>query len=217
MATSADMLRPTEAAVVARVDLRDINRVIDERILPDDFFAIDDGRRVMATACTLISFYVASARRLTSDERLFAIREVGSRLYKFRTLALASLIEKDWTVRDEFLAIDLAPFVKRTKEGMDHLVAARELVASDPAVLGGIPTIRGTRIPVHDVAASVAAGIPIDRILTAYPSLDADKIELAGIYAAANPLRGRPRSSEDLPKEATVTVDRRVFRRKTAG
>lgn len=217
MATSADMLRPTEAAVVAGVDLRDINRVIDERILPNDFFANDDGRRVMATACTLISFYIGSAKRLTSDERLFAIREFGPRLYELRTLALASLIEKDWTVRDEFLAIDLAPFVKGTKEGMDRLVAARELVTADPAVLGGTPAIRGTRIPVHDVAASVAAGIPLDRILAAYPSLNADKIELAKIYADANPPRGRPRSSDNLPKGITVKADRRVSRRKTAG
>lgn len=217
MGSAADMLKPTEAAVVARVALRDVNRVIDERILPEGFFSLDDGRRVAAAACTLISFYFDSARRLTSEERLFAIREVGVRLHKFRARALATLVDEDWTVRDEFLTIDLTPFVRRTKERMERLAAARDMVVSDPKVLGGAPVVRGTRVPVHDVAASVAAALPMDRILAAYPSLDADKIELATIYAEANPARGRPRASDELPKGAVIVADRRVPRRRTAG
>lgn len=215
--SAADMLKPSEAAVVARVALRDVNRVIDEHILPEGFFSLDDGRRVAATACTLIAFYFDSAKRLTSEERLFAIREAGSRLHKFRTRALASLIEEDWIVRDEFLTIDLAPFVRRTNERMERLGAAREIVLSDPDVLGGAPIVRGTRVPVHDVAASVAAGLPMDRILAAYPSLDTDKIELATIYAEANPARGRPRASDELPKGAIIVAERRVPRRRKAG
>jgi hypothetical protein len=57
-----------------------------------------------------------SAGHLTSAERLFAIREAGTRLDRLRARALASLVEEDWTVRDDFLTIDLAPFVRRTKE-----------------------------------------------------------------------------------------------------
>lgn len=217
MGAAAEMLRPTEAAVVARVTIRDVNRAIDERILPEGFFSLDDGRRVAASACTLISFYFDSAKRLTAEEPLFAIREAGSRLHRLRARALASLIEEDWTVRDEFLTIDLAPFVKRTQERMDRLAAARELVVTDPDKLGGTPVIRGTRIPVYDVAASVAEGLPTDRILAAYPSLDADTIDLAAIYAEATPARGRPRSSDELPKGAVIVADRRVPRRRKAG
>ncbi len=217
MASTADMLKPSEAAVVARVALRDVNRVIDERILPEGFFSLDDGRRVAATACTLISFYFDSAKRLTAEERLFAIREAGSRLHRLRASALASLVDEDWIVRDEFLIIDLAPFVRRTKERMDRLAAARELVVSDPEILGGTPVLRDTRIPVYDLAASVSAGLPMDRILSAHPSLDADKVELAAIYAEANPARGRPRSSDEFPKGAVVVADRRLTRRRKAG
>jgi Uncharacterized conserved protein len=172
---------------------------------------------VLASACTLIAFYFASARHLTSEERLFAIREIGARLRKYRTSALAALADEDWTVRNDFLTIDLAPFVKRTKEGMDHLAAARALVVSDPEVLRGTPVIHGTRIPVHDVAASVTAGIPTDRILAAYPALDAGAIELATLYAEANPIRGRPRSAEEPLTAAVSIADRRVPRRRTAG
>lgn len=218
MDSAGDMLKPSEAAVVARVALRDVNRAIDEHILPEGFFSLDEGRRVAATACTLIAFYFDSAKRLTSEERLFAIREAGSRFYRFRGRALASLTEEDWTVRDEFLTIDLAPFVRRTNERMERLAAAREMVVSDPNVLGGAPVVRGTRVPVHDVAASMAAGVPMGRILAAYPSLDAGKIELATIYAEANPIRGRPRTGDEFPpKGAVVVAERRVLRRRKAG
>jgi len=219
MSLAVDMLKPTEAAVVARVAVRDVNRAIDERLLPEGFFSIDDGRRVAATACTLIAFYFDSAKRLTSDERLFAIREAGVRLRKFqvRAHALVSLAKEDWLVRDDFITIDLAPFVKRTEERMGRLLAARDAVVSDPEVLGGAPVLRGTRVPVHDVAASIAAGLPMERILAAYPSLDADKVELATIYAEANPTRGRPRNSEELPAGAVIVADRRTPRRRTAG
>ena len=217
MTIATDMLRPTEAAVVARVALRDVNRAIDERILPDGFFTVEGGRQVLVSACPLISFYFASARHLTSEERLFAVREAGSRLRKFSTLGPAALIKEDWVVRDEFLTIDLAPFVRLTTERMDRLAAARALVTTDPDGLGGTPFILGTRIPVHDVAASVAAGLPIDRILAAYPTLDAEKIELATIYAEANPARGRPRASDELPKGAGIIADHRVPRRRKAG
>ena len=50
-----------------------MNRVIDEGILPEGFFTHDDGRPVLAAACTLISFYFESAKSLTSEERLFVI------------------------------------------------------------------------------------------------------------------------------------------------
>lgn len=93
---------------------------------------------------------------------------------------------------------------------------AREIVVSDPDVLGGAPVMRGMRVPVYDVAASVAAALPIDRILAAYPSLDGDKIELAAIYAEANPARGHPRASEGLSKGAVIVADRAVPHRRKA-
>jgi uncharacterized protein (DUF433 family) len=214
MFTGADMLKTTEAAVVSRVALRDVNRAIDEGILPDGFFTLDDGRHVLASACTLISFYFESAKCLTSEERLFAIREAGPRLRRSGALAFPALLKEDWTVRDGFLTIDLAPFVRRATERLDRLAAALDMVVSSSDILGGAPVIRGTRIPVHDVAASSATGIPLERILAAYPELDAEKVELAVIYAEAHPPRGRPRRGGELPKGSVIIADRRVPRRR---
>lgn len=209
---AADMLKPTEAAVVARVSLRDVNRAIDEHILPEGFFSLDDGRRVAALACMLISFYFDSAGRLTAEERRRAVNEAAVLLRKFYSGPFVPPSKGEWTVRNDFLTIDLGPFAERAYERMERLAAARNLVVSDPEILGGTPVIRGTRVPVHDVAASAAAGVPAKRILAAYPSLDADKIELAKLYSEANPARGRPRSAR-RPKGAVTITNRRVPRR----
>jgi hypothetical protein len=53
------------------------------------------------------------------------------------------------------------------------------------------------------------------RILAAYPGIDAEKIELATIFAQANPPRGRPRAAGgELPAGAVIVSDHRRPRRK---
>jgi uncharacterized protein (DUF433 family) len=117
-------------------------------------------------------------------------------------------------VHHEFLTIDLMPFMRGASERLDDLAAARETVTSSTDILGGTPVIRGTRVPIYDVAASVAAGHSTERILETWPSLDIEKIRLASIYAEANPLRGRPRVAGDLPESSVIITDRRVPRRR---
>ncbi|MFC4172882.1 DUF433 domain-containing protein [Microvirga sp. GCM10011540] len=61
-------------------------------------------------------------------------------------------------------------------------------IVSDPEILGGMPVIKGTRVLVYDLAASVQTGIPRERILAAYPSIREHHLDLAVSYAEANPL-----------------------------
>src|ERR1700687_1738139 len=101
MSGISELLTATEAAVVSQVSVRDINRIIDESILPEEFFSVRNGRQVVAAGCPLIAFYFESARRLTSEERLWAIRHAGPRLHGGRSTAAP--MKEDWTFRDEFL------------------------------------------------------------------------------------------------------------------
>lgn len=211
---ATEMLKATEAAVVARVTLRDVNRVIDERILPETLVSVDNGRFVLGAACTLIAFYFESARRLTSEERLFAIRSAEPRLRRWNRAATKAMLKADWTVRHDFLTIDLRPFFERSVERLERLDAAREVVTISDDIMGGSPVISGTRVPVHDVAAAMAAGIPVKEILEDYPSLTEDKLELAALYAEANPLRGRPKPLiARLPKGTRALSDHRMPRK----
>ncbi len=53
-----------------------------------------------------------------------------------------------------------------------------------PDQMGGVPCIRGLRIPVATVVDMVAVGMPNDEILAAYPDLESADIEEALHYAA---------------------------------
>lgn len=50
--------------------------------------------------------------------------------------------------------------------------------------MGGVPCIRGLRIPVATVVGMVADGMTTEEILAAYPDLEAADVEQALRYAA---------------------------------
>jgi uncharacterized protein (DUF433 family) len=57
-------------------------------------------------------------------------------------------------------------------------------ITVQPNQMGGVPCIRGLRIPVATVVDMVADGMTIDEILAAYPDLEAADVEEALHYAA---------------------------------
>ena len=64
-------------------------------------------------------------------------------------------------------------------------------ITVDPAKIGGVPCIRGLRIPVATVVGMVADGMTHAEILKAYPDLEAADIQEALRYAAAAEVVGR--------------------------
>jgi uncharacterized protein (DUF433 family) len=67
-----------------------------------------------------------------------------------------------------------------------------ELTIRDPAVCGGEPVFRGTRVTLRTVLASLADGDSTDQILKSFPTLTVDQIRAAIACAAAS-------AQEDLP------------------
>ena len=213
----ADLLTPAEAAVIASVTVRDINRVIDEKILPERFYSSDDGRRIRLAACPLVGFYFHAAKALTAEERLRLIGRFSDRITSDMAERPSSdWRDADWTLNDGFLTVSLSGFVNDADDRSTQLTAAQEMVVEDPAILNGTPVIRGTRIPLYDVVASMAAGLPRERILAAYPGLNEITLDLVALYAEANPVRGRPRRFAALPANAVVAAERKIPRRSRA-
>lgn len=64
------------------------------------------------------------------------------------------------------------------------LARARAAVVKDPEIVGGEPVLKGTRMPVFMVADMRSAGMALDCILAEYPSLTAELVEFAVVYAA---------------------------------
>ncbi len=201
MHAALDTLTPAEAAVVAGVSMRDVHRVIDEHILPECFYDIREARSFSSRACVFIAFYFESAAKLTAEERQRAITMASQ----------DSSGEKPFAkiIHDGFLTIDFAQFRTGVDERLQRLNAARAEVSMDGEILNGTPTIRGTRVPVYDVAASVSAGVPMERILSSYPGLNREQVELAALFAEANPQRGRPRQRFVPPSGMKIISSRR--------
>ena len=57
-------------------------------------------------------------------------------------------------------------------------------ITIDPKQMGGVPCIRGLRIPVATVVAMVADGMSVQEILDAYPDLEPEDVREALLFAA---------------------------------
>ena len=205
-----DNLTTTEAAVAAGVSLPQVNRVIDENILPDDWYSTSPTRTVRTDACLLISFYFETADWLTASARLQTIRNAVAHGHTWEQW-------KNYAVDDHFLTVRFADLWKSVDGRLRKLMVAEKMVVEDPEIMGGTPVIRGTRIPVHIVAALVDAGTPMERILKSYPSLTELQVELASIYAKAVPQRGRPKRRDYPAGTKVLSVKRGSLRARVAG
>ncbi|MBA3744959.1 DUF433 domain-containing protein [Sporichthya sp.] len=59
-----------------------------------------------------------------------------------------------------------------------------ERITAEPDKMGGVPCIRGKRIPVATVVGMVAEGMSVEEILADYPDLEAADVREALQYAA---------------------------------
>ena len=57
-------------------------------------------------------------------------------------------------------------------------------ITTDPEQMGGVPCLRGLRIPVATVLNLVAEGQTAKHILSLYPDLEAEDVREALLYAA---------------------------------
>ncbi len=57
-------------------------------------------------------------------------------------------------------------------------------ITTNPGQMGGVPCLRGLRIPVVTIVALIAEGQTTQDILVLYPDLDADDVREALLFAA---------------------------------
>lgn len=65
-------------------------------------------------------------------------------------------------------------------------------IVRDPAICGGVPVVRGTRIPVRTILSSLEAGDTFEAITRDFPSVSPEALRAIVAYAAAS-------AREDLP------------------
>ena len=65
-------------------------------------------------------------------------------------------------------------------------------IVRDPAICGGEPTIKDTRVTVRTILASLAEGARVEEILADYPTLKEDDVRAVIAFAAVS-------AEEDIP------------------
>ncbi|HEY4994551.1 MAG TPA: DUF433 domain-containing protein [Nakamurella sp.] len=62
-------------------------------------------------------------------------------------------------------------------------------IVIDPAMVSGMPCVRGTRIPVTMVVGPLAENVTVEGVLQLYPQLTAHDVRACRAYAAAQDRR----------------------------
>jgi uncharacterized protein (DUF433 family) len=174
------LFTPAEAAVLTGLPLKAVNNAIDKKIIsavPGE----EGGRLLDARALVSLSIERRLSDRIAPELR----RQVFD--------ALAESPRNVVSLEGGLVKIDLREPRRELAASLHDLRRARHLVVSDPEILGGDPVFRGTRVPVHLIAELVAQGSKPAELIDSYPRLTANMVRLAPVYAAAYPLRGRPR------------------------
>lgn len=192
MSVSYREYTPAEAAAVSGVAVKSVHNAIDKRIISKG-----EAR--------------AGGRSLTNDDllRLKLWYGVGSILSAERRKRLFDAIANDpdaESVRaDDYLIVDVARAREQLAERADALRESESMIHSVKGVVGGEPVFKNTRVPVRAIAAMRAQGASAEELLEGYPSLSARMIELAEIWTAAHPARGRPKTLSEQGLRAKST------------
>lgn len=179
MVTLSRAYTPAEAAAVSEIAVKSVHNAIDKRIIAAHF-----GRE---------------GRELSDDDllRLKLWYGVGSILSAERRKRLFAAIdenpEADTVRADDYLIVDVARAREHLAERSEALREADHIIHSVKGLVGGEPVFKGTRVPVRTIAAMKSQGAATDEIVEGYPALTARMVDLAEIWVAAHPARGRPR------------------------
>ncbi len=197
--TESTLFTPTEAAVLTRLSVKAVNNAIDKKTVP-----ATSGQRA-GRATRLLDLRALMSLAL---ERRLADRMVpGLRRELFEALTDAQ--RSTVSLEGGLIKVDLREPRRELAAALRELRRVRQLVVTDPEILGGEPVFRGTRVPVHAIAAQLADGETEAGLRQAYPRLTSEMVRLAPLYAAAYPSRGRPRAQ---PWHGAAPV-RRIRRR----
>ena len=180
---------PSEAAILSDVSVQVVHKAIDEGPLESARIR-KPGKRTLTEADLI---YLAAASIF--DSRLVQLTDEAKDQLRKTIASYWRLAKKPGKLRlFRGLELDVKPVVARVRSKAALLDRAKKMVVRNPHIRGGEPVIRGTRIGVYEVAAMIqgASEKEIEEILSGYPTLRREQLDLAHLYAAAHPRRGRP-------------------------
>jgi uncharacterized protein (DUF433 family) len=173
---------PQEVAAMSGATLMTVQKAITARKIPARVIGAVKRRRLDETA--LLAFALSEA--LPAEMHL-----PPDKAYVVLRTAFANGPENEVLIGD-CVRIDAKKALSKARSRLDLYEKAKQIIVSDPDILGGSPVIRGTRITANSILGRLNDGETVESILEDYPYLDRTSIEAAALYARANPPRGRP-------------------------
>ena len=206
-----------EAAYLADSSDRDMNRVFDEHLVPDQLVSTDTGRRVARLASAFAHFYFTTDSIFAAALRRSVVTELTERVVvlgdRDRIMALQGTLDKSaWVLRVAHgQSVDVWPFVESATLRARMVDQAEAVVETSNDVMDGTPVFRGTRLPLDVVTASLDKGIPFERVRASCEFWTPELAEAAKVYQLVHPRRGRRRSIAEVHPDWLVT-EKRVVR-----
>ena len=203
MAATMLTVSTVEAAFLADLPQRKINQVVDDDILPARLYqASSRARRFMPVAAALAKFYFGAEKVMAAHARKQVMAELVKRIHALppaqtrQILALASAgAETTWHVQPlDCVDVNLAGFVRQAMERFHVLQLVNDAIDSTPDIMQGAAVFKGSRVPVGLVLGFLRQGDTLEALKQDYPFLTPELIELARVYEALHPQRGRPRT-----------------------
>lgn len=176
---------PAEAAALSEVALKSVHNAIDKRIISTPSVG-RDGRTLTDQDLLQLKLWYGVGSILSAERR--------KRLFD----TIDQNPEADTVRADDFLIVDVALAREQLAARAEALGEAERIIQSVKGVMAGEPVFNNTRVPVRTIAAMKAQGASTREIVEGYPSLTARMVDLAEIWVAAHPARGRPRKLAEL-------------------
>lgn len=198
MNMAARLYTPAEAAAISDIGVKAVHNAIDKKIVES---ASDTAPRLLTADDLLrLKLWYGVGSTLSAERRKRLFDELAAHPASKKIKA------------DDLLIVDVGEARRQLAQRARDLAEAEADIHSVKgkytAIMGGQPVFKGTRIPVRMVAAMLEQGADEDNILEGYPNLTRRRLELARVWVAAHPSRGRrPKTLEELGyKPTSVTV-----------
>ena len=181
MASKTPLLTRNEIAEISGVSINAVNKALEQRVAK--------ARRQRGR--TLLAADEAAALALLSELPISLSiklkREVRNWIVK-RNPAKAAEFELSRALRIAMTenAADVA------RRAFDYVRLREKYVEIDRGKMGGVPVIRGTRVPVRTLAQLVEGGESRNALEEDYPHIPEEAYDVAVLWAKGNPPRGRP-------------------------
>ena len=209
-----------EAAYIAGVTDRQLQRLFDEEVLAAPFVRSENGRAFARISAAFAKFYFDLDEDLTASARRFVIGQMSQRILAHPDSdALMALSFQpgamNWDVEFKHFAVDLGSFIAHAQARAAQIERVNQLIVEDPEILGGQAVMKGTRLPMDTLLAMRQGGRSVSDLQIDYPNLTQELLDAAAVYQAIHPRRGRPAKPAESAELAATPAGWKVRSHKT--